>query len=212
MPIKLGSNNFVPQGISKVYYGNTLIWQSILPAGYTAAEYISASGRQYIVTDIYLNSNSKVTADLYFTGTSGNVYGCYSGSSATDNFCYYGGSNSVKGYLRFDGDLVREFAPSRNTRYLIEHDANGFAVNGSIEATFEDNTFTCSNPFYICNLANSSAAKFTGRIYRLTITEGQTTIADFIPAQNPNSIFGLYDLIGKQFYASETDTEFSGVE
>ena len=181
----------------------------ILPTGYNFCDYIIGNSNAFITTNIYLSSESIVYSDLSFK-SAGNVYGRYSGSNANDNFCFYGGSSTASGYVRWDGSLQRVFIPTTNQRYKIEHSYKGFYVDGVLYGQpFSDGThqhFDCSAPFRVGHLSNSSADKFNGTIYRVMVVDDGQVILDLRPCtyeDNNTVIFGLYDIVGKQFYRSE---------
>ena len=210
--IKQGTSGIVLPGISCAYIGGDPVYHK-LPSGYTECSYVRSNANAWFATNLYLTSKSEVIADLQFEGSAGNVYGCYTGSNASDNFCLYAGSASSDAYIRWDGHLYRAFRPTSGTRYKIRHSWNGFVVDGTAETNpFTDNpdsVFTCANPFYVGNLANSSAAKLKGRIYRLTVKTNGGVVMDLVPCQNSSNVCGLYDVIGRTFYQSQ-GTAFTG--
>ena len=185
----------------------TLLNNSLVPPGYHLVDYISANDNAYITTNIHLNSESCVCADVLFRGA-GNTYGCYSGSTAKDNLCLYAGS-TASAYVRWDGSIQRVFNPTAEVRYKIKHSYQGFYVDGVLYGTpFSDgshNHFECSAPFRVGNLSNSNADKFKGRIYRVyVIDDGRITI-DLRPCYDEvNEVYGLYDVVGQHFYESES--------
>lgn len=195
------------QSISK---NGVTLWERLVPADFEVLEYILAANSQYFfVPNFYLKSTSIVIAKLRFSGSAGNCYGCYSGSSAQDNFCLYGGSSSADAYIRYDGELDRAFRPTTGVDYEIEHSANGFKANGTTYATFATKTFTCSNPFGVGQLSGSSSAKFSGRLCEIAVEDDNIDSLHLIPVRRI-SIYqvGMYDIVGKAFYTSQSSTPF----
>lgn len=198
----------LPGIVAAVAGGNTVYHK--LPTGYTAANYVRSNANAYFTTGLYLNSESEVSADIQFENAGGNTYGCFSGTNAGDNFCLYAGSSSSDAYIRYNGEVARVFRPTSGTRYKIIHNKNGFWVDGSrIAQAFSEAEFTCSNPFCVGTLSGSTSAKLKGRIYRLTVRKNGAVVMDLVPAQNSGSVYGLYDVIGRQFYTS-AGTAFTG--
>ncbi|MBP5727492.1 MAG: hypothetical protein J6Y48_10515 [Clostridia bacterium] len=206
--LKQGTNDVVLPGIAVAFVGGEVVYHK-LPSGYTGCEYVRGNANAWFSTGLYMTSEGEVIADLQYEGSAGNTYGCYTGSSASDNFCLYAGSSS-NGYIRYNGQLARAFTPSSGTRYKIIHNKDGFWANGTQQAqAFTASTFTCSSPFMVGQLSGSTSAKFKGRIYRLTVKENGVVVMDLVPAKNSSDVYGLYDVIGRQFYVSE-GTDFTG--
>ena len=155
-----------------------------IPTNITPLEYIAGSGSQYIETAIHLLSTDVVKSKWRFQNSAGNVYGCFTSSGADDNFCLYAGSASTNAYIRYNGQLVRDFKATSGTVYEIEQGPDGFFVGGSKVADFDAATFTCSAPMYIFMLPNSSSAKVTARCYYLQVIRDGDVVYDFIPARN----------------------------
>lgn len=176
-----------------------------LPSGYKRLAYIIGSNSAYsIISGLHLTDADEVRAEVYITGNC-NVYGCYTGSSAGDNFSLYVGSTY---YARMDGKVVSNVSSSKNARLALVHNKDGLWINGTKRITFTDvGTFTAGTNFYIGWLDNASSAKVIGRIYRLEV------VGKFvgIPALRvSDGVCGLYDTLNGTFYASN-GTAWAGV-
>lgn len=172
-----------------------------VPAYITPLSYIRGSGSQYITTEINLRSTDVVKSRWRFENSAGNVYGCFSGSSANDNFCLYAGSASTNAYIRYNGQVVRDFKAANGTIYNLEHGPDGFFANGDQVTSFNAATFECSAPMYIFMLPNSSSAKVTARCYGLTVYRGGEQVCNFIPARNElTGEVGFYESVQGVFY------------
>ena len=173
-----------------------------IPLHITPLSYIRGNGSQYIETEIYLRSTDVVKSKWRFEGAAGNVYGCFSGSSEDDNFCLYAGSSSVFAYIRYNGQLVRDFKATNGTIYEIEQGPDGFKTDG-VNASFTTATFTCSAPMYIFMLPNSTSAKVTARCYGLTVYRDGEQVYNFIPARNElTSEVGLFEAVNGVWYGN----------
>ena len=207
--LKHGGDTVTLPGIVAAVAGGEVVYHK-LPTGYTEVNYVRSNANAYFTTGLYLTSESEVTADIQFEGSGGNTYGCFSGTSASDNFCLYAGSSSSDAYVRYDGEVERVFRPTSGTRYKLRHNKNGFWVDGTqLAQAFTAASFTCSNPFCVGTLSGSTSAKLKGRVYRLTVKTSGNVVMDLVPAQNSSSVYGLYDVIGQTFYTS-AGTAFSG--
>lgn len=207
--LKQGTNSVKLPGIALAFAGGDVVYHS-LPSGYTEANYVRGNANAWFETELYMTSEGEVIADLQYEGSSGNTYGCYSGSAATNNFCLYAGSPSSSAYIRYNGEVVRAFTPANGTRYKIIHNKNGFWANGTQYANaFSTATFTCTEHFMVGQLSGSTSAKFKGRIYRITVKDNGQTVMDLVPCKNSSNVYGLYDVVGRHFYDSD-GTAFTG--
>lgn len=171
-----------------------------IPLHITPLSYIRGNGSQYIETEIYLRSTDVVKSKWRFEGAAGNVYGCFTSSGASDNFCLYAGSASTNAYIRYNGQVVRDFKAVSGTIYEIEHGQDGFKTDG-VNASFTPATFTCSAPMYIFMLPNSTSAKVTARCYGLTVYRDGEQVCNFIPARNElTGDVGVWESVAGQFY------------
>ena len=183
-----------------------LIWNHAingggLPEDIVKVPYIESTGGAYIITPVYLSSESQVEMDFEFTDDeAGNVFGCYKSGTANNNFSVYRSKGSVTSYVRYDGKLYRNTIFT-TARHKILMNGEGMWVDSERTETFTPATFTADAELYICALANSTAAKIEGKIYRFKVAG----VFDGIPAkklENGSYTYGLYDKIGKVFYPS----------
>ena len=198
----------IPEGdVTEITVNGRQIWHG-LPSGYTAIASISGSGGAYIATDLHLTDEDIVKASVHLTGAC-NVFGCFTDSSASDNFSFYtGSSNSSKLYARMDGLLDSSGRSVLNEDIFVCMDKTGLWINDMQKASFSSvEPFTASAPFYIGWLDNSSSPKLVGSIYELEV------VGKFhgIPARrDSDGVCGLYDLTSRSFFSSNTSTEFVG--
>lgn len=174
-----------------------------IPLHITPLSYIRGTGTQYITTGFNLRSTDVVKTRWKFEGTAGNCYGCYSGPSASDNFCLYVSASGTDSYIRYNGQLVRDFKPAPFSICDIEHGPGGFYAYGSKVTDFNPSTFTCSAPLYIFLLANSVSPKVTAMFYGLTVYRDGEQLCNFIPARNElTGDVGVWESVAGQFYGN----------
>lgn len=173
-----------------------------LPEDIEKVPYIQTSGSAYIITPVYLTSDSQVEMDFEFTDDdAGNVFGCYKSGSADNNYSIYRSKPRTGSYIRYDGKLYHN-ATFSTARHKIQMTGEGLWIDGEMAETFTAATFTADTPLHICSLANSSAAKIAGKIYRFRVVG----VFDGIPVKKLEGgayVYGLYDTIGKTFYPSD---------
>lgn len=181
-----------------------------IPLHITPLSYIRGNSTQYISTEFYLRSTDTIKTKWRFEGNAGNCYGCFSGSNENDNLALYVSTPSNNSYLRYNGQLVRDFKATSGTIYEIEHGPGGFYTNGNKVTDFTPATFTCSSPLYIFNLPNSSSAKITGRCYGLTVYRGGEQVCNFIPARNElTGEVGMWESVNGVFYENDGSGAFT---
>lgn len=175
---------------------------SALPDGVERVPYIQTNGGSYIITPIYLSSDSEVEMDFEFTtDDAGNLFGCYKSGSASNNYSIYRSKPGTGSYIRYDGKLYRN-ANFTTDRHKIVMNSEGLWIDGERVETFTAAIFTADTPLYICSLANSTAAKADGKIYRFKVAG----VFDGIPAkklENGSYTYGLFDKVSKTFYPSD---------
>ena len=181
-----------------------------IPAYITPLSYIRGNSTQYIETEVYLRSTDVVRSKWRFEGAAGNVYGCFSGSGENDNFCLYAGSNSTNAYIRYNGQVVRDFKPANGTIHELEQGPDGFFDNGTKLSDFTPATFTCSAPMYIFMLPNSSSYKVTARCYGLRVYRDGAIAYNFIPAENTQlNEVGMWESVNGVWYSNAGTGEFT---
>lgn len=198
----------IPEGnVIEIGRSGQRLWRG-LPSGFTAIEYIAGNNNAYINTGLYLSDTDTVRGRFNLTGAS-NIFGCFSGSSASDNYSFYTGANrSAKLYARMDGKLDSSGLSVVNEDIELLMDKTGLRLNDIEKATFSNvDSFTASAPFFIGWLDNSSSAKIIGKIYNIEVIDkflGVPAMRDL------DSVCGLYDFVGARFLRSETSTDFTG--
>ena len=160
----------------------------------------------YIKTLSYIRGSGK----WRFEGDAGNTYGCFTISNASDNFCLYAGSASTNAYIRYNGQVVRDFKATSGTIYEIEQGPDGFKTNG-VNAAFDPATFTCSAPMYIFMLPNSTSAKVKARCYGLRIYRDGALAYNFIPAKNTqlDNEVGMWESVNGVWYSNAGNGAFT---
>lgn len=192
---------------------------SWLPDNFTRLTYLGGTGSQYIDTNVHLDNENIVKSTWTFYDDAACIYGCFTSSADTDNFCLYGGSHANDAYIRFGGQLVRKFRPNSGSTYSFEHGADGFFVDGERITEFSPATFTCSATLRIFGLPNSKYAPISGRCYNFQVlkkTESSKKpelLHDFVPVRrNDDDVLGLYDIVENVFYTNNGSGTFKAGE
>ena len=223
--IHLNGHNLTVAGFT----GAGSIYSSALPPGYAELEYVYADAGQYIDTGIRPDGESKIVADVTYTGNTGaNVWQPLISASNGGNNNIYGVwiwpvSNVSKWSVAYNGvDHYSSCTVAANTRYAIEatwgpKSANRtMKINGTsytLNKTSDKSTVTVAQAMFLParNRAGAVAEKSKFKIYSFSIYKPQTTLVrKYIPAKRlSDEVSGLYDTVSGKFFPSVSETAFA---
>ena len=185
-----------------------------LSSGYTQLEYIQSSGTQYINTGFNPKSTSRVVMEFEFLkNATASPFMSRDSSNATDMF----GVFNINGRLRSDFNKTKVSFPaglSPLQKLLYDQNKNVCTI-GSETITNANGTFSAPRPLFLFASNDSGTARFftTGKFYSCRIFDNESLIRDFAPCKNASGVIGLYDTVGRQFYANAgTGTFTAGPE
>lgn len=193
-----------------VFQYTTKPYSGELPVGYTKVEYIQSSGTQYIDTGFKPNQDTRISITVDFP-SSGHTAWLYGGRTSA-------GSNSFgflclsSGAYRFDyASSNKELTTKPTGIFTIDSDKNKCYINGELAATVTYTTFSSPVNMYIFNNNNNGSLSggSSAKLYNCSVYDNGVLIRHFIPCKNPDGAVGLYDTIGKQFYANAGTGEFT---
>lgn len=223
--IHLNGHNLTVAGFA----GAGSIYSSVLPAEYAELEYVYADAGQYIDTGIRPDGESKIVADVTYTGNTGaSVWQPLISASNGGNNNIYGvwvwpQSNASKWSVAYNGvDYYSSCTVVANTRYAIEatwgpKSANRtMKINGTnytFSNTKDKSTATVAQAMFLParNRAGAVAEKSKFKIYSFSIYKPQTTLVrKYIPAKRlSDEVSGLYDTVSGKFFPSVSETAFA---
>lgn len=206
--------------IKSAYVGNELVFggsgdggevkPSRLPAGYTEVEYISNgknSSTNYRPYFKMPNTTSAVKMEIKLEFGNVNTSYSYSGilgymSSATEGYTL----SVYAGDLQYlSNTVVRSLQSgvSTLTPYTIVFDYTNsrFEVNGSA-VSYPTGTYWRTNSNYLFTNGRGSCIDLRIQSLKMWNANGDLVL-EFVPCVNPSGIAGMYDTIGKKFYAKE---------
>ena len=185
-----------------------------LPSGYTQLEYIQSSGTQYINTGFKPNQNTRaaLTVDAKPSTAAAWLFGARNGN--TDRTF---GLLSFNSKYRSDyNNSTEEYSTvTPSGKFTVDKDKNVTKFNGTIGVTAKSGVFQCTYPMFL--FANNNAGTAAGfgsfKLYVCQLYDNGTLIRDFVPCKNASGVIGLYDTVGRQFYANAgTGTFTAGPE
>lgn len=183
-----------------------------LPNGYRQLEYIQSTGTQYINTGFKPNNNTRVVMDLLYTGNESisNEFGAWNSSNNASFICLTTGKNNL---YPFYGNASQAVSVDRTARHTVDMDKNVVKMNGTTMITFNQMSFQCAYPMFLCCFNNVGATEnmTSMRIYSCQVYDNGAIIRDFIPCQTTSGEIGLWDDVNGVFYGNAgTGTFISG--
>ena len=176
--------------------------ENVLPAGYTAVEYLESDGSQYIDTGVVPTKDTRVDLGYGYVGdysSSLTMAGVKGGASNSTRF--YPTSLHAAGYnqdRQVAGDTILTIPYSNDRIELVFNDINHKVwINGRLNGTFSSlaNSYTHSLYLFALNNQGSASNKAAGRIWHCEIHEGDVTAHAFVPCVKTDGTTGLYDLL-----------------
>ena len=185
---------------------------------YQQVEYIESTSENYIATDYYANSDTKIVAKYNFTSNKeyAAVFGARGGdlayiltdaSSNDTNLYFYYGDASV--YAQSNGNI------NFGQDYTVTAE-KGIASISDFEdiGTTNDSTFQMQYPLYIFtfNESNSVPSSFAAggvRLYYMKIYENDILVKNYVPViKKTSGEAGLFDTLTNTFYGKSGSGSF----
>ncbi len=196
----------------------------LLPAGYTALEYIQSSGTQYIDTGHIVTENDVIEADLQHIGTSDTgdkmFFGTYHQNTSLGGLWVeqYGTANTW--YVRFGSPYSSSAASTndeRNNKIHISVSKQNFSVDGVQRLTpvwsgsFQTTTLTI---FGRRNAPTGISMTSKLNLWSFMVTRSGVLKLNLVPAKrNSDNVIGMYDTVSGQFLTNAgTGTFTAGPE
>ena len=190
-----------------------------LPSGYTQLEYIESSGTQYIDTGVRVMPENyqqlKMSVTCEKIGQGSGASGWLVDGSNVANAYFYMGVYSGKYYYgcgTTDHDTGISSVAGKQT-FTLDIPSAKFTVSNAVDVSINTEAVTASAPLYLFGFSYSPVRCYAEKIYSCQIHTGATLVRDFVPCKNASGVIGLYDTVGRQFYANAgTGTFTAGPE
>ena len=187
-----------------------------LPSGYTKLEYIQSSGNQWINTGFTPKSTTRVKMSAKFLGgtTGSALFGARSEPSGVDSKSFTLFVVSQKPRSDYFGSS--KFGAQTVSASQVKIDWNKNVCMIDSDTITHTATSAASNQvlyIFAVNTAGSATFPASMQLYSCAIYDNGTLVRDFIPCKNASGAVGLYDTVGRQFYANAgTGTFTAGPE
>lgn len=198
--IKHGQTAVELPGITAVYIGSNQVYG--VPAGYTRLAGITyAANTYYEITGFRLRGSDTVRFSASFDKAC-NVFGCYTTTSAQDNYSLYISASSGSKYLRYNGGTYASYVASNQfgTQYNIVITPTGSSGLPNSNGSWTEQDFVTSTDMCIGTTSvSATSSKFDGDIYGDFVVDGRFR---GVPVQRiSDGAVGYYDVYTNQFYA-----------
>jgi hypothetical protein len=199
--IKMGTTTVKPAGIARAFLGEKLVYYSLPSAYRKLTGIIFSAATYYSFPDFHLRGSDTVRLSLSIDKNC-NVFGCYSSTSAQDNYSLFLSSSSGAKYMRYNGGAYASRCAS--SKFGIRQDIV-ITPTGSIgmpegDDTWEEQDFTSTPSMLIgATSASASTSKLDGTIYGEFRVDGRFLA---IPVERiSDGKIGYFEAYSNQFYA-----------
>lgn len=166
-----------------------------LPQGYRKLTGIVFDGDVFYDAPIKLEGSDTLKFSFEVSKAC-NIIGCYTTSSAQNNFSLYVGTTSSAKYTRYNGGTYSSYAKA-NTRYDVVMSPTG-ATGLETNSTWTQKSFVSDTDMMIGSTSlGATSAKLTGTMYGNVEVVGK---ALFVPAERiSDGAIGYYDMFSDTF-------------
>ena len=176
-----------------------------LPSGYKLLEYIQSSGTQYVDSGFVPNQDTRVKVECALVPSTEDTRFLLGSRSAANSNEFQIATSS--GYYRTDYNTTHSNLSNTsygNEKFYIDKNKNVTNLNNEYSATATYSRFSCPVNLYIFGTNNNGSFYHgaTAKVYTCKIYDNDVLVRDFVPCIKDDGEFGLYDLVGKQFYGN----------
>lgn len=155
------------------------------------------------ITGFKLKGSDTVRISFSIDGAC-NVWGCYQGTDATDNYDLYVSTSSGSKYLRYGSGTYLSYWSSSNlgVRFDVVYTPNG-TTGMPQDSTWTPKTFTSANDLLIgSTTVGGTSSKLKGNLYGNIVVDGRLKL---IPCERvSDNVLGYYDTYSETFYEPYT--------
>ena len=181
-----------------------LIWYkattSTIPSGYKELVGLRFDNNAYFeITNFHLMGSDTVRISFSITAAC-NVFGCYQGVDADDNYDLYASITAGSKYLRYgNGTYLSYWSNDQlNKRFDVVFTPTG-TTGMPDDSTWTEKSFTSANNMLVAaTTTTGTSAKMKGDIFGHFVVDGRLNL---IPIERvSDNVLGYYDSVSKTFY------------
>ena len=200
--IKVGTQDIADiPGVLKVTVGSQVVWANpnLVPAEYRRITGIEFDANVYYEAPFKLEGSDTLRFSFSITRAC-NVIGCYSTTTANNNYSLYASGSSGAKYMRYNGGTYNS-SVSLNTRYDVEVTPTG-TTGFKTDSTWEQKDFISNDNMLIGSTSTSaSSAKLDGTMYGNIEVVGKGL---FIPVERiSDGAIGYYEAVSGTFLENQ---------
>lgn len=192
----------------KINNGTLMMVDEELPSGYKRVLGFSCNNNaMWEITDFHLKGSDTVRIS-FSVDAACNVFGCYQGTNASDNYDLYASITSGSKYFRYGNGTYLSYFAADNLGKRFDCVYTPTGTQGMPEdSTWTEMTFTAANDMLIGSTTlTGTSAKLKGKLYGDIIVDGRLKL---IPCERiSDNVLGYYDTVSDTFY--EPYTGFGG--
>lgn len=196
----------IPAYLKKFLYVNSEHGE--LPDGYTQVEYLESTGTQYIDTNFIPNQDTRIEVKIKTKNIGGlsnkAVFGSRETVSSKNYSVILGSGTQNIWWVGYGTEAINtNNSALRDTLYKIEKNKNVTILNGSVLATNQPQTFTCSSNLYLFCMDQRGPMYYSNiELYYCKIWDNGVLVRNMIPCKNPSNVAGMYDTVNGVFYTN----------
>ena len=201
---------------------DAMLSDTTIDSDYYIAEYIEATGQQYINTGISFKPTTGIEVDYEISNPIiadydkyGAVFGSRIGSQSSE-LTLNTWHATASGLFRYGTNQDSAGEIVLNTRRKFSWVNGNLTIcepKGDYYRNVEGLTtnITADNQVPIALFGINSSGTVSGlakmKLYSAKIYDGSTVVANFVPVQTKDGVFGLYDTVSETFFDDENGTE-----
>lgn len=186
--------------LKKLVFLKATALNAALPDGYQrVAGFTFGASTYYKITGFKLKGSDTIRMSFSVTKAC-NVFGCYTTTTATDNYSLYMSSSSGAKYLRYGGDTYNSYIASSafNNRFDVVISPTG-TRGMPTDSVITPAEFTASADLCIGTTSTgATSSKLDGKIWGSIVVDGRLKL---IPCERTSDhVLGYYDAVSGTFY------------
>lgn len=191
------------------FYAEEPIDDFVLPDEYTAIDYITSTGTQFINTGYNPTGNARYELKVTKVTTSGVLYGAYNNKQWTQgNGLYTNAASSGYYYMHYYSNSNTSITSLNSS--VVVMDKGMTRINNAFYTSSNNKDFTVDYPLYLLagNMSGTVEQPVSCRLYYFKIYD-EGLVRDFIPViKNDTQEAGLYDKVTGEFFGNFGTGEF----
>lgn len=200
--IKVGTQDIADiPGVLKVTVGSQVVWANpnLVPPEYRRLTGIEFDAQVYYEAPFKLEGSDTLRF-AFSIKRACNVIGCYSTTTANNNYSLYASTSPSAKYMRYNGGTYNS-SVSLNTRHDVEVTPTG-TTGFKTDSTWEQKDFISDNNMLIGSTAvSASSAKLDGSLYGNIEVVGKGL---FIPVERvSDGAIGYYEAMSGTFLENQ---------